>query len=650
MYRYDLSGKLVHSYVYDNESMRTVNGVKLRYDDESRLTEESFSYDYNHVGGSATDNYSYLYEYHETMGNVDRMQIFGVGVEGNLYYNYDLFERLTSKSIEFTADGLYAFYNEIGYDFVDNSDDENINHINESILVSQYTSTVKTHAEATSGVTTTYNYTYDELGNITQIADGNGVVQNKYYYDNLNQLTREDNAVKNETYVYEYDDAGNILSKKTYAFTTGTLGTATNTVNYTYGNSWGDLLTNYNGSAITYDIIGNPLAIGNINLSWQGRQLQMYSDWTYDITYTYNDDGIRTRKDLYEPGVGYTTRHEYIVSGSRIISEIVYLNMSYPENYVEQYRFIYIYDETGAPIGIKYRTPSYANGVFDCYFFEKNLQGDIVAIYNESGTKIGTYTYDAWGNCTVNPTSGYNFILSNNPFRYRGYYYDTETGYYYLQSRYYNPTWGRFLNADGYINANGDIIGFNMFAYCSNNPIKYTDPTGNVIGEAIGTGYLLYLLGKAALYSLGITASIAGVLTLGTMVQELDHDEVKEAEKVVTNPPPTNDDVYYGVKILGGEFKKITKDMNIDEITTWVYSVSPSMGKNTKWGVYAKTQSDALELLFRIISIDTPDFVGPVVSENHYSGTPVYNHFHTPYRIFNDKHKHFHIWYGDMIK
>jgi len=86
MYRYDLSGKLVHSYVYDNESMRTVNGVKLRYDDESRLTEESFSYDYNHVGGSATDNYSYLYEYHETMGNVDRMQIFGVGVEGNLYY------------------------------------------------------------------------------------------------------------------------------------------------------------------------------------------------------------------------------------------------------------------------------------------------------------------------------------------------------------------------------------------------------------------------------------------------------------------------------------------------------------------------------------------------------------------------------------
>jgi hypothetical protein len=87
-----------------------------------------------------------------------------------------------------------------------------------------------------------------------------------------------------------------------------------------------------------------------------------------------------------------------------------------------------------------YRTPSYAAEEFDYYFFEKNLQGDIIAIYNESGTKIGTYTYDAWGNCTITSnTSGYNFILSNNPFRYRGYYYDTETGFYYLQSRYYNP-------------------------------------------------------------------------------------------------------------------------------------------------------------------------------------------------------------------
>ena len=108
-----------------------------------------------------------------------------------------------------------------------------------------------------------------------------------------------------------------------------------------------------------------------------------------------------------------------------------------------------------------------------------------MAIYNANGTKIGMYVYDAWGTCTVvhttTSTSLEKSILSTyNPFRYRGYYYDVETGFYYLQSRYYNPSWGRFLNADGYINANGDIIGYNIFCYCGNNPIMGYDPTGSI--------------------------------------------------------------------------------------------------------------------------------------------------------------------------
>ena len=143
----------------------------------------------------------------------------------------------------------------------------------------------------------------------------------------------------------------------------------------------------------------------------------------------------------------------------------------------------YLHDETGAPIGMQYRTSNYASQVFDAYFFEKNVQGDIIGVYNSTGKKIGAYTYDAWGKCSLSGANG-NTILEDkvvafyNPFRYRGYYYDYETGFYYLQSRYYNPEWGRFLNADGYINANGDITGFNMFAYCSNNPVMGYDPTG----------------------------------------------------------------------------------------------------------------------------------------------------------------------------
>ena len=104
-------------------------------------------------------------------------------------------------------------------------------------------------------------------------------------------------------------------------------------------------------------------------------------------------------------------------------------------------------------------------------------------------------TYDAWGNfiTTYYSTIGTNYYAYYNPFRYRGYYYDSETGLYYLQSRYYKPQWGRFLNADVHVNANGDLIGFNMYAYCSNNPVMYTDPTGEsivlsaiIIGAVIG--------------------------------------------------------------------------------------------------------------------------------------------------------------------
>ena len=102
---------------------------------------------------------------------------------------------------------------------------------------------------------------------------------------------------------------------------------------------------------------------------------------------------------------------------------------------------VYLYDESGAPVGLQYRNKTYGTYTFDTYYFEKNLQGDIIAIYTENGTKIGSYTYDAWGNCTVSTESGTTTIQKRivrtlNPFRYRGYYYDTDTGLYYLQSRY----------------------------------------------------------------------------------------------------------------------------------------------------------------------------------------------------------------------
>ncbi len=158
---------------------------------------------------------------------------------------------------------------------------------------------------------------------------------------------------------------------------------------------------------------------------------------------------------------------------------------------------VYLYDESGAPIGLQYRNKTYEKYDFDTYYFEKNLQGDIIAIYTEAGTKIGSYTYDAWGNCTVSTESGTTTIQKQivrtlNPFRYRGYYYDYDTGLYYLQSRYYNPQWGRFLNADyaEVIGDNASLSEKNLFAYCENNPVMRADADGEfwtiLAGAAIG--------------------------------------------------------------------------------------------------------------------------------------------------------------------
>ena len=194
-------------------------------------------------------------------------------------------------------------------------------------------------------------------------------------------------------------------------------------------------------------------------------------------SFTYNDEGIRTSKSAN----GNTTTYYY--SGGLLIGE---------SNNTET--FVYIYDAEGSPLGMRYRLHTQASGSWTTYWFEKNMLGDIVAVYNSSGTKILSYKYDAWGNFT-STTHAADSIggASKNPFRYRGYYYDSETGFYYVSSRYYDPEIGRFINADSQLNQKDGILGYNMFAYCHNNPIMYSDPTGHsitlaciIIGAVIG--------------------------------------------------------------------------------------------------------------------------------------------------------------------
>ena len=130
----------------------------------------------------------------------------------------------------------------------------------------------------------------------------------------------------------------------------------------------------------------------------------------------------------------------------------------------------FVYDASGMPMSVTY------NGTN--YYYVTNLQGDVVAILNEEGTAVVTYTYDAWGNILTTGGEMASTLGTVNPLRYRGYVYDQETQLYYLQSRYYDPDIGRFINADGLVSNGSGLLGGNMFAYCNNNPTNYYDDSG----------------------------------------------------------------------------------------------------------------------------------------------------------------------------
>ena len=309
----------------------------------------------------------------------------------------------------------------------------------------------------------TYSYTYDADGNIESIKE-NGVLKAAYTYDERNQLIREDRASDQQTIVYEYDVLGNLTAKKTCAYGTTT---PLSTVVYAYSDTnWQDKLTAYNGQSITYDAIGNPLSYRDgISLTWQnGRQLESFRNTMHNVSYRYNADGIRTRKSVN----GIVT--EYLLNGSDIVMQ-----------------------KSGSDVLWFYGSGFDLNGTR--YLYVKNAQGDITGITDAAGNLVVEYTYDSWGKLLETTGSLAKTVGMKNPFRYRGYYYDTETGLYYVQSRYYDPVTGRFLNADmleSMLLQSNSMLAGNLFAYCFNNPINYTDHSGmvvtpaNVIGAIVG--------------------------------------------------------------------------------------------------------------------------------------------------------------------
>lgn len=317
------------------------------------------------------------------------------------------------------------------------------------------------------------SYTYDDNDNIKTISE-NGVQKVSYTYDSSNELTREDNVWQNETITYTYDTNGNIESKTVYPYTTGDLSSvmATSTVPYTYGNtSDTSQLTIYNGKSISYDTNGNMTGCDGWTYTWSGKNLSGSSKTGSTVSYSYNSDGIRTSKTVN----GTTT---YTLNDNVIKSQTDGTNT-----------ISYTYDDESNPLTMT------LNGTK--YTYEKNAQGDITGLIDSNGNEVVTYSYDSWGKLLNIGGTLASTVGTINPLRYRGYYYDSEAGMYYLQSRYYNPEIGRFISKDDQ-SYHEDMTGAaaNLYAYCNNNPVMNVDTDGNYGRTAAYRywwGYRIYL-------------------------------------------------------------------------------------------------------------------------------------------------------------
>ena len=362
-----------------------------------------------------------------------------------------------------------------------------------------------------------------------------------YTYDSFGQLIRENNEGLDKTILYCYNDIGNIVSAETFGYTTGAVTPGTGTIqNYTYDTTYPDRLKSFNGKGITYNSLHCPINYDGKSWTWtngkltrvrRGSASQPGSEYK-DCTFTYDGYGRRIRKHyIYDPnpavaGDGnyyYEINYEYD-EGGRLIRELC---TTHYDNQTESTReFVFLYDESGI-IGTLY---SLNGSGPSTYYYRRNLQGDVIAIYDQYGSRKAEYAYDAFGNCTV-LYAGLADLANNNPIRYRGYYYDKETNLYYLNSRYYNPEWRRFISPDstGYLDPES-INGLNLYAYCNNDPVNYVDPSGHsafliAMSVLAVAGLITTGIGMATdnnlVTAIGLTAVAAPALISGGMAFSL---------------------------------------------------------------------------------------------------------------------------------
>ncbi len=341
---------------------------------------------------------------------------------------------------------------------------------------------------AMSNGTESWSYEYDNVGNITKITSGTKVIT--YQYDELNQLIRENNGVLGITVLYAYDAGGNMTSRKTYAYTEGTPQTLQKNETLSYRtDGWRDQLVSLNGYRYVYDAGGNPTLLRGVPLTWgEGRRLKKVNLSWGTVDFAYDSDGKRVKK------TSGNTETKYYYNGSTL-SGLVRTTTGNTGTTKTTVQFVY--DAEGKPFLLR------LNGKTD-YFYLYNGLGDVTGLVDRSNQVVVRYQYNSWGKVTsTQDTSGVS-LATLNPFCYRKYVYDPETGLYCLGSRYYDPEVGRFVNADdpSVIFAKPQELGSkNLYAYCDNNPVAREDYVGEfpipcivvaVVGAAVsGFSYVL---------------------------------------------------------------------------------------------------------------------------------------------------------------
>ena len=449
-YEYDDNGNLIKQYHNDD----TTPYVTYSYNTDNELTEKintdtglKYVYDGDNVEVYKISDNTLVQYYTQTKTEADE--------ENSVEAKTDVTETHFGSTYSYTTKN-----NSISYQYGNNSlaysakSNDKSQTVSDSVKLNGTTASESKYSYDENGNVLTKSYgkstsianTYDSKNRITSTAYA-GKTTN-YTYDVNSQLT----AVSGTNYSasYAYDNRGNITNKTIN-------GTSTT---FTYSNSdWKDELTAVNGTPLTYDENGNVLTYGNKSFTWNtGRNLESIIDGNNKYSYTYDENGIRTSKTVN----GVTTY--YNTKDGVILSQTDGTNTMY-----------FQYDNDNTPVGIV------LNGTQ--YFYITNQMGDVIGITDTQGNALVQYEYDEWGKIgsitTTNNTDEENTLANINPLRYRGYYYDNETGYYYLQSRYYDANLCRFINADDYNYLDKDIVdGLNLFAYCNNDSVNRFDLDG----------------------------------------------------------------------------------------------------------------------------------------------------------------------------